>query len=102
MTTLAEKIAVMQAFERGEKIETLITNGEWIEVSFPMWDWQDCDYRIAPKPKKTIELYQWLCYDSQGFLPGYWASSHHSVKPNEFALCRLDETRMVVEVEDHE
>lgn len=53
MTTLAEKIAVMQAFARGEKIEcTEIGYGGWSSTDVPLWDWEGFEYRIAkPEPK---------------------------------------------------
>ena len=59
MSTLAEKIAVMQAFERGEKIEVTGHGYEWSTSTVPVLNWSDCDYRIAkPEPKK-IKLRGW-------------------------------------------
>ena len=55
MKTLAEKIAVMQAFERGEKIECDVGEG-WKNCPAPIWDWYETDYRIAEKPKKKVKL----------------------------------------------
>ena len=53
MTTTAEKIKVMQAFEDGAEIEW--HNGsQWVSREAPEWNWCDCDYRIAPKPPATI------------------------------------------------
>lgn len=50
--TTAEKIAVMQAYEIGEKIETrnqMATH--WHLSDYPDWDWSQYDYRIAaPDP----------------------------------------------------
>ena len=53
----AEKIAVMQAFEDGEKIEYRIVNGvDWKLMGQPEWDWVYGDYRIKPEPKPaTLE-----------------------------------------------
>lgn len=62
MKTLEEKIAVMQAAQRGEQIEW-----RWLNTATdawqpflgrfgPSWNWMDADYRVAPK-KMTI----WVC-----------------------------------------
>ena len=51
MKTLAEKIAVMQAFERGEKIEAaFIDSGSWSDSPTPSWARNVFDYRVASKP----------------------------------------------------
>lgn len=78
MKTLEEKISVMQAFARGEKIEYIklrkvlsrLAGSEpcscdeqiietWMPFTTPIWDWLHYDYRIAaPEPKsvdKAIE-----------------------------------------------
>lgn len=57
MTTLAEKIAVMQAYERGEKIEFRQHRGkdDWKRVTSPVWDWSVCDYRVAAE-NQPIDL----------------------------------------------
>jgi hypothetical protein len=51
MKTLAEKIAVMQAAERGEMIQ-IWDGGDWVDCPDPTWDWRRCDYRIKPTPKR--------------------------------------------------
>jgi hypothetical protein len=51
MSTLREKIAVMQAFEDGLQIECCVrpaSKGKWLVVSSSCWNWRDWDYRIAP------------------------------------------------------
>jgi len=54
--TLAEKIAVMQAAERGEQIECLRRDHGhgWQLYSNPKedlnWNWEQCEYRVKPKP----------------------------------------------------
>ncbi|HEB9330582.1 TPA: hypothetical protein RZK34_001719 [Campylobacter jejuni] len=49
MKTLKEKIEVMEAFERGEKIQYMIKGrGIWSDVDVPDWNWVDCNYRIKP------------------------------------------------------
>jgi len=56
-STTAGKIAVMQAFERGEKCETRLSSGptEWKNLIYPSWDWAEYDYRI--KPREPMEFY---------------------------------------------
>lgn len=45
--TLAEKIAIMQAAERGEEIEMCsLYGGEWRKVNHPAWNWIDYAYRV--------------------------------------------------------
>lgn len=57
MTTLAEKIAVMQAYERGEEIEFRrhLDKNNWRRVTSPIWDWSVCDYRVAAE-NQPIDL----------------------------------------------
>lgn len=57
--TLSEKIAVMQAFERGEKIEyRLKVVNFWLPVQNPDWDWRGCDYRVKEIKKDSIDWSQ--------------------------------------------
>lgn len=57
MTTTAEKIAVMQAFERGEKVEARdVWRDAWHECRSPNWSWCDTAYRVAPKPIDLVEV----------------------------------------------
>lgn len=79
--TLAEKIAVMQAAERGEEIQSLYNYGlAWEDNSDPNWDWCNFDYRVKPKPQKF-----WVVFDKKGNLiqwslnkkpeaPPHWAN----------------------------
>lgn len=56
--TTAEMIAVMQAYERGEKIELKCNiSGEYSDCR-PYWNWIDNDYRIAP-PKPVPHQIDW-------------------------------------------
>lgn len=80
MKTLAEKIAVMQAAERGEKIESKYIalqcpEAAWCPNSKPVWDWINFDYRVA-KQKKTY----WI-YVSKHTYPVRWCSSLHETLP---------------------
>lgn len=63
--TLAEKIAVMQAAERGEEIETKFQDdkGIWIKVANPLWDWYNNDYRVKPRPQKF-----WVVFNKEGYI----------------------------------
>lgn len=58
MKTDAEKIEVMQAHLRGEKIEYKPPSGNWYVNERPQWDWPQCDYRIAPKVPRRIWVNQ--------------------------------------------
>ena len=50
MSTTREKIAVMEAFDRGEEIESTPKRaGLWRFNAAPMWDWINVDYRIKAK-----------------------------------------------------
>ena len=51
MKTTKEMIDVMQAYERGERIECLNEFGEWESYGTPTWDWFHKDYRVKPKTK---------------------------------------------------
>lgn len=69
-STTAGKIAVMQAFQDGKKIERLIIADMWLPVTDPLWDWSAFDYRIA-KQQNTRHL---LASDWDG-LPVVWVRS---------------------------
>ena len=60
--TLREKIEVMEAFERGEEIESSgIGINNWRKSNNPTWDWFSFEYRIKQKPKQTVVIEKWLC-----------------------------------------
>ena len=62
--TLREKIETMEAFERGEYVEVRTDktkSGTWSVAVDPIWDWNNNDYRIKPKPKQVVVLETWLC-----------------------------------------
>lgn len=58
--TTQEKIAVMQAFVEGKEIEVKKCGIEqWVQISRPIWDWGDCEYRIKPEhPKPKVRPYK--------------------------------------------
>lgn len=54
--TTTEIIQVLQAHERGEKIEVRDKTGsEWVEIRYPNWNFAGYRYRVATPPK-TIPL----------------------------------------------
>lgn len=75
MSTLTEKIAVMQAFDSGISIEfrnkRFIGYDRWEYVKNPVWNWEQCEYRIVFK-KPSIDWshvspdYKYLAIDSDG------------------------------------
>lgn len=68
--TLREKIEVMEAFERGEKVEYRRDrlNDMWFTAEFPAWNWKEFEYRIKPKQKQVVVIEKWLClFDSKIF-----------------------------------
>ncbi|HEF3689594.1 TPA: hypothetical protein SAF90_001724 [Campylobacter jejuni] len=56
MKTLREQIEVMEAFERGEKIQSnykLKDLEYWEDTKNPEWDWHFYDYRVKTEAKMT-------------------------------------------------
>ena len=51
MKTTKEMIEVMQAYERGEKVQLLNRLGIWVDIDMPEWSWGLRDYRVKPKKK---------------------------------------------------
>jgi len=51
--TTQEKIAVMQAYVDGKKIEWL-SNGEWAGIEVPAWNWISYDYRVKQDPPREV------------------------------------------------
>ena len=62
---IRSKIEVMEAFERGEKVEHRDRlNNMWFDSDFPVWNWKEFEYRIKPKQKQVVVIEKWLCYDN--------------------------------------
>lgn len=62
MSDTANKIAVMQAFAEGKRIERrVISDGDkpWRAAEEPGWNWIDFDYRIAPHPPEPRSAREW-------------------------------------------
>ena len=51
MKTTKEIIEVMQAYDRGEQVQLLDIDGNWLDKDNPSWNWAKCDYRVKPKKK---------------------------------------------------
>ena len=56
MSSTKEKIAIMQAYEDGKKIQGRDPETEdwfdWTGKNEPSWDWRSGDYRVKPEPCK--------------------------------------------------
>ena len=73
--TTKEKIAVMQAYVDGKKIQCKYLSEEkdcWCDCEVPLWHWYMKDYRIKPEEEKPVrmtnrQLAEWL---ARGF--GSW------------------------------
>lgn len=65
MKTTAEMIEVMQAFERGEKIECKYLRGNdiWDVLPSPSWNWSECDYRIKAREPRVIWVNEYQYVD---------------------------------------
>lgn len=53
MSTLEEKIKVMQEFKDGKKIECLrlASDAGWISCGKPSWNWTEYNYRVKKEPR---------------------------------------------------
>ena len=48
---IKEAAKVMEAYANGKKIQYLNDDNEWIDAPNPLFDWDNCVYRIKPQPK---------------------------------------------------
>lgn len=46
---IREAAKVMEAYANGKKIQYLNDNNEWIDAPNPLFDWDNCVYRIKPE-----------------------------------------------------
>lgn len=61
MSNVADKIAVMQAFEDGVAVEMRgRSSGDWRQTNVPIWNWASFDYRVAPQPPEREPREWWL------------------------------------------
>ena len=60
--TTKEKIAVMQAYEKGKQIQyrgkhNTLVEDDWEDTCFtPDWNWAVFDYRIKPEEEKPVRM----------------------------------------------
>lgn len=62
MTSVQEKIAIMQAYADGESLEMAHANHvvkEWTKCSEPAWAWDFYEYRIAEKEPARPDFMDW-------------------------------------------
>lgn len=89
-TTTAGKIAVMQAFERGEPCEWQYQEGdgdEWLRVEVPSWNWDEINYRVKPREPREY----WIV--GNGHMQNAWktraqAEQHAKAFPGEIVRLR--------------
>ena len=49
-----EKIAVMQAYIDGARIECQFDKGDWQDIEPPLWNWGLAEYRVLKKPLEVF------------------------------------------------
>ena len=87
MKTLKEKIEIMQAALDGEEIEVYSTRGDdWVKTNVPVWNWDNYDYRIKPKPLEFwVNIYSdsVLGYTTEKEAKGHATASATQIKVRE-------------------
>lgn len=75
MSTIQEKIAVMQAYADGKEIQVrVIGYGEWVRSVEPTWSWGGCEYRIKPETHDYINwdhvdpMFQYMARSKSGYV----------------------------------
>ena len=103
MTTTAEKILIMQAYESGKDIECSSRYAPkwWAVTPNPSWDWYNVNYRIRVVETKPTIYYK-VVYKRKGTLSAnisdrYYASledfhksCEHITTPTDYIFCYLD------------
>ena len=68
-STTKGKIAVMQAYLRGEKVQFKVDGDDWETLEgVPLWFWGEIDYRIKPKPREIWGNFydlEWHCHATE-------------------------------------
>ena len=99
MTTKEEtlrRIAVMQAWCDGEKIEySCLGEFNWRDQPDPQWSWLAYDYRIAPKPKRKAVFH---AYSDNGAL--LWVQEGQATKFILTQTVRIPSLDLEAEVDD--
>lgn len=81
MKTTEEKIAVMQAYVDGKKIQRtkLTIYQDWEDHPAPKWNWYYYDYRIKPEPKCRPYASAKECFDEVKKHGGWIKDRNHEV-----------------------
>ena len=59
---LKEQIEIMTHYLNGGEIECVEKgNDNWEIATKPLWNWDDCEYRIK-EPKRKVIIEKWLWY----------------------------------------
>ena len=83
MSTIEQKIKVMQAFERGEKIEWRAKDYlRWYTCDNPLWNWDMHEYRIAPESEQVENepVCEWVKADGANYLRQKWHKDYVAVE----------------------
>lgn len=88
-------IAVMQAYVDGAEIEYR-SEGEWLSLRDiqPVWNWPECDYRIAKRTKK-VKLLAWI-----GEAKLHWVEENVSNTLSNYGWKRVPTADRVEEIEE--
>lgn len=95
--TPQEMIEVIQAYERGEKIEVGNLIGTvWHTEEDPRWNFMEYKYRIVPKPKQTkkIKLLAYLTGESL-----VWKYESAWMTPEHYIRVPSEDKEIQVEIE---
>jgi hypothetical protein len=93
MKTLQEKIAVMQAFADGKKIEICDSGvSNWRGSINPTWNWDLCNYRVKHDPV-VVEHEFYVTQDHDGTV---WAGNFaHRKTPAGKIKVRVEDGKLV-------
>ena len=83
--SIESMIKVLQAYKDGKKIEyRIVGNTQWSATDDPQWQFSNCEYRLAPEPKKKVKLEAWLaCDELRWFLSGAKTDKQWTRVPSE-------------------
>jgi len=59
-TKAKHQAEIMLAYAEGKAIEIKSSDGSWMDIALPMWNWGDSNYRIKPAEPKKVKLLAWL------------------------------------------
>ena len=68
---IKEAAKVMEAYANGKKIQYLNDDNEWIDAPNPLFDWDNCVYRIKPEPKYRPFKSQEECWNEMHHHPDF-------------------------------